>query len=342
MSLKLDYNSICAKRHYYRRDLVLKSRPKVWFVELTNFCNLDCIMCPRSQMKRKIGFMDFKVFQRIIKQIRGFSDFVYLHMFGESLFHPGIGRFIDYCDAMGVKPHLSTNATIMDPNKASQLLNSKLRYLVLSLDGANPSTYEKVRKGGNFEESRRNIENFLKLKKRMNRNDLPVKVQIIRMKETDAEKEEFRKQWRDDDAEIVFKNFVKWGNQVPPISEMEVTTGSRITEQRYPCIELWTGGGFQWNGDFVICCMDYDGVSAAGNIMDRPLAEIWNSEKMKRWRTEHVYGSYALKLCKNCSEWRGWKEELNYPYSRMLSKMKQAFNAKIRRFPESLEKRNMI
>ena len=42
--------------------------PQVLQIEPTNNCNLDCVCCSRRTMKRNEGYMDFKLFQKIIDE----------------------------------------------------------------------------------------------------------------------------------------------------------------------------------------------------------------------------------------------------------------------------------
>ena len=51
------------------RFILLKKResfPRLLSIELTNACNANCIMCPRSKLTRKTAQMDFELFKKII------------------------------------------------------------------------------------------------------------------------------------------------------------------------------------------------------------------------------------------------------------------------------------
>ena len=51
---------------YYRYHLPL---PAVILIENTNCCNAQCVMCPRDTLSRKRGFMDFGLFEKIMKEV---------------------------------------------------------------------------------------------------------------------------------------------------------------------------------------------------------------------------------------------------------------------------------
>jgi len=50
------------------------------------------LMCPngRGLMKRKKGFMDYELFERIVDEMAPHVQTIVLHIWGESLLHPKI------------------------------------------------------------------------------------------------------------------------------------------------------------------------------------------------------------------------------------------------------------
>jgi hypothetical protein len=69
---------------HYKYHLPL---PTVLMIENTNLCNADCVICPRETLSRKRGFMDFGLFEKIIKEASSESHkpVTHLHGFGEPL-----------------------------------------------------------------------------------------------------------------------------------------------------------------------------------------------------------------------------------------------------------------
>ena len=41
--------------------------PNLW-IENTNCCNAACVMCPREEQTRKLGIMDFCLFEKIVHE----------------------------------------------------------------------------------------------------------------------------------------------------------------------------------------------------------------------------------------------------------------------------------
>ena len=68
---------------------------------------------------------------------------------------------------MGVPSGISTNATILTEESSRRLIQAGLDYIIFAFDGATKATYEKYRKGAEFEKVRENILGFLKVKKEL-------------------------------------------------------------------------------------------------------------------------------------------------------------------------------
>ena len=57
-----------------------------------------------------------------------------------------------------------------------------------------------------------------------------------------------------------------------------------------------------YNGDVVLCCMDWRRQVVMGNVDTQSLREIWQGEKYQHFRRLHEEGrSEKLNLCKSCS-----------------------------------------
>ncbi len=80
------------------------------YVEITNICNLSCHFCPKSKREQK--YMSLSSFEIILKEIKPFTDYIYLHVKGEPLLHPHIGEFLDLAHSRGFKVNITTNGSL--------------------------------------------------------------------------------------------------------------------------------------------------------------------------------------------------------------------------------------
>ncbi|MCB0239603.1 MAG: radical SAM protein, partial [Anaerolineae bacterium] len=171
--------------------------PDRMYIESTNICNLDCVMCPTGlkQVKRPQGYMDFDVFKSIVDEMAPYVKATTLHIWGEPLMHKRIFDMIAYCRQKGLRAEISTNATLLDERKAKGLLDAGLATIYLCLDGFRPETYESIRVKADYERTNANIHRFLDLKVNGGYTYPYVNLQIIQMEQTMPEVDEFVAAW---------------------------------------------------------------------------------------------------------------------------------------------------
>jgi radical SAM protein with 4Fe4S-binding SPASM domain len=267
-------------------------RPAHLKIELTNYCNLACPICPHPQMQREVGYMAPALFRRIIDQSLPYLEFAYLHHLGESLFHGRIGELIDYGRQRGVALGLSTNATYLDGRKARLLLDSGLDFLVISLDGASELTYQRLRVGGDFATTVANVRRFFALKKQQ-QSPTTVVVQLIVTDENRHEIERFAADW---DGQVMIKQARDWAGQVQ--------LGRRpapVQSSGGPCRMMWSELTVLWDGTVVPCANVYEKQNVLGDLRRQSLAEIWNGAPMQALRQAHLDNRVAdVPVCARC------------------------------------------
>lgn len=298
--------------HYRMSRIDLPFYPDRLYLELTNNCNFQCIMCPngRGLMKRNRGFMDYGLFRNIIDEMAPHVQTVVLHIWGESLLHPRIFDIIKYCRQYNVRTELSTNTSLLSEDVAGDIIGSGLDALYLCIDGATRETYEKVRKRGDYERAVRNVEDFLMVK-REKKSTMPfVNLQIIVMKETEDEIEAFRKQWCVEGVDrINIKPLDTWGGQVAEINNLGAG-GNYKPAKRFHCPNLWYHAHIYWDGTLVCCDRDFDAKYPLGNVEDGVM-NVWRGSKMSELRKKHISQKLEdVPSCCNCSEWGWWRPNL--------------------------------
>jgi len=296
---KLSSIQLSLVKHYLNRDLSVSEFPKYLVIEPTNCCNLSCIMCPRKDMTRKQGYMDFDLFKKIIDECEGHVDFIHLHFFGEPLLHPKIIDFINYSAGKGMTIALSTNATVLNEKMSRDLLQSKLDLLIISIDSLNPEIYNKIRCGGNIENILKNIDNFLNFHQAF-QSTINVSLQMIEMFLNKEEIETFTSRWKvRDGLNFTVKPLYNYANQVQNIGCLG--NFPENSSDREVCVEPWRGLVIGWDGIVVPCCNDFNYKFKLGDINTNTLAEIWNSEKIQEIRKCQNYGIQKTnELCKGC------------------------------------------
>lgn len=273
----------------------LEAYPITLIVENTGKCNLKCPMCPRELGYYPPEDFDFGLFQQIIDEISQKTELVFPWGGGEPLMNPDIFRMVRYCKDADIYTVVSTNATLLDQRRSQELLESGLDSLIIAFDGTTPETYEKYRKGADFEKVRANILSFLEMK-RVQCPDLFVVLQMVRLPENQHQVRDFQRMWSIDGVDEVR---IKEDEIVIP----DVALEERVqhTRRRHPCYQLWQGPAMvNYKGEFFPCCHTWQS-EPIGNVRDSSIYNLWNSERMNRMREAHLKGDLTdYPECQDC------------------------------------------
>lgn len=122
-------------------------------VELTNYCNIHCNMCPvgTGAMKRNKGFMSDKVFEKILDNIKRYHiKGVRFIRWGEPTLHL---KFLDWAKALkdeGSLVHFNTNGLLLDEKMIRGIVDTKIDSVKFSFQGIDDLTYKEMRSGGSY------------------------------------------------------------------------------------------------------------------------------------------------------------------------------------------------
>lgn len=301
---------------YNQKKTELPFYPDRLYLELTNHCNFECIMCPngRGLMKREKGFIDYDLCKNIIDEMAPHVDTIVLHSWGESLLHPRIFDVIKLCESYGVRTEFSTNTSLLTEDKDRKIIDSGLSAIYLCIDGVTKDTYEHVRKNGNYERSVKNVEDFLQIKRDAKSKKPFVNLQTIIMKETTKNDiDAFKKKWSVEGVNnINLKPLDTWGGQISEINNLDANERKENNggSKRPHCPNLWYHAYIYWDGTLVCCDRDFDAKYSLGNVQNGVM-EIWNGPKMQELRRKHIDSDLEdVPPCKNCNECRWWKPTL--------------------------------
>ena len=144
--IKVIKNNIRALKNYHSKTIFLDNMPTYFWIEPTNHCNLQCIMCPSGSGKVEIekGYMEYDFYKEIIDEISEYASAITMAVNGESLLHPKFFDMVHYVTDKNIKVLLNTNATLLNKNKAALMLESGISSISFAFDGFNKSMYEKV------------------------------------------------------------------------------------------------------------------------------------------------------------------------------------------------------
>jgi len=126
------------------------SYPRRIVIELTNRCNLNCIMCGRTGRDFKKTDFQMDWFKKIEK-VFNYSEEIVLHGWGEPLMHREFDEILRYLNGFPIRKYFCTNGMLIKKHLDTILYNH-MDIIAFSLDGATPEKNNKIRKGSDFNE----------------------------------------------------------------------------------------------------------------------------------------------------------------------------------------------
>ena len=155
-----------------RGELILHPRtPNVHklYIEATTDCNLQCRTCIRNVWSDPEEAMKMDTFDRIVESLPGLPELkrVVFTSFGEPLSHPKILDMVERVRQHNLAVTIGSNGLLLKPALAEELVRLGVDRFVVSVDGVNPATYEKVR-GAALAKVLDNIRGLVEAKKRLN------------------------------------------------------------------------------------------------------------------------------------------------------------------------------
>jgi radical SAM protein with 4Fe4S-binding SPASM domain len=123
-----------------------KSKPRLIFWELTKGCNLRCIHCRATATELSSpSDLSTHAARDIIDQIAAVSTPILVLSGGEPLFRSDIFQLARYGTDQGLRVALATNGTLVTKHVARMIVDSGVRRVAISLDGADALTHDTFR-----------------------------------------------------------------------------------------------------------------------------------------------------------------------------------------------------
>jgi radical SAM protein with 4Fe4S-binding SPASM domain len=128
-----------------------KRRPiVVW--NITRTCNLRCVHCYSDSASNNYpGELDWAQMEEVVDDLAAYEVPSLLLSGGEPMVHPDFFKLVDLASSKGLKLTISTNGTLITPEKAALLKAAEVAYVGISLDGIGEIHDQFRRKEGAFD-----------------------------------------------------------------------------------------------------------------------------------------------------------------------------------------------
>lgn len=159
-------NTILNQKEMDDNALVLSSYPQRLVLELTNACNLKCIMCGRDEANFSLTTFDFENLKSLESLLYKVEE-VTLFGWGEPTLHPQFVEILEYLNKFPVRKYFVTNGMRLDKIK-SALFENKVDIMAISLDGATKETNNRIRVNSDLDSIVEQLKEIVKIKKERN------------------------------------------------------------------------------------------------------------------------------------------------------------------------------
>jgi len=293
-----------------KRSEVVTGMPFAVMVEPSAICDMKCPICALpSSAPRKLSFLKFDVYKKFIEELGSTLIFLNLWNWGEPLLHPDIGDMVELATEKKIMTAIHTNGIGLRGEKALELIQGGLCYLVISFDGAFEQSYSIIRGKDNFNFVRQNVASFMKLKNSP-RPRLPlVELKMIVTKDNENEMREFLDMGKNLGVERTTFRRLVWAHN-PQIEKMAPTQiefrqkhglNADNKKRKLPCNRPWRSAVILANGDVVPCCSDTNFEYVMGNINEPGgFRQIWNNDRFRSFRSKLIKDPDLISICKLC------------------------------------------
>lgn len=292
------------------KHATLPDFPRMIDLEVTSACNFRCLMCPTGNLSlgRKAEFMTFGTFVRIEEQCARHGTALRFIGWGEPTLHPDLTTMIDLASGHGLLTHLNTNGSKIDRPLANALVAFGLSSIKFSFQGVDRASYLEMRKIDFFDGMIRAIET---MREARGTKVLPfISVSTSTTRETEEQVARFRERIEPlvDQVNIGKTIFAFMDLKAARLKTAEREFLEKLTAEEHaaclahpdPCPEVYGKLSVHCDGTARVCCNDYDGVTDLGNVMTRPIAEIWRDKTIEYYRKRLAAKDYGAPLCETC------------------------------------------
>ena len=272
-------------------------KPFTVLIEPTSLCNFRCIQCFQSvkgdsHFMRNRGNMMLVRFLRVIEQLKAWPGpkikVLKLSLYGEPLVNPEFCEMLRMAREADIAERIetTTNASLLTRDVAERLVEYQLDYVRVSIYASDQERHRAITGSSTgILIIHENLQVLQEIKKRKGSEKPFVGCKMlddygdgnerfIRMYQDVADEAYIDKPhcWIKVEGADFIKNYYQ-DSADGAIADLEINSTRRIA-----CPMAFTTMAVRSNGDVSPCCVDFIGGTNLGNLDERSLQEIWNSD----------------------------------------------------------------
>lgn len=272
------------------------------YIEITNICNKKCDFCSvDKKIKKEMTTLEF---EKILKQVKEYTNYIYLHVKGEPLMHSNIEEILNICKLNNMNVNITTNGTLLR-KKIDILMQSDIRQLNISMHSFDDDNYvNDIIYSVNELKNKENLSivyRFWALKNGLLSN---INLKILnKILSTYENRDELYSKC------LTVKNIKLESNVY--VNKLNIfswpSLDNKFVSDKGFCQGIKTHIAILSDGTVVPCCLDNDGIIELGNIFEKSLKEILFSERFVNMKENMNSKKLNEKLCQHCSYRENWQ-----------------------------------
>jgi radical SAM protein with 4Fe4S-binding SPASM domain len=301
MSTALKYSHL-KKQRISLRDAIPLAKPFTVLFEPASVCNFKCVCCfhsePDIESHLPKGLMKFDDFKKIADDLWAWNGdrlkVIRIIGFGEPLINPNTPRMVKYLKKRDVaeRVEITTNASLLTPKRARQLIESGLDYIRCSIYSVDQNRHRALTQNPmNINKIKENIAGLKALRRTMGADNPFIYVKMIESR-NHQENMQFLKTYSAVADEAALEKPHQWLSK----TNHPLSNGRSVCPQPFKMLSI------HFDGSVILCDPDWKGNTCVGNALAEKISDIWGGAKIRAfWRMQLEKRRHENNSCRNCS-----------------------------------------
>ncbi len=258
-------------------------------MELTNQCDTNCFMCPRSAITRPKGNMTESTFETISEELVSEGSLVTFSGMGDPLSHPSVFDWIYDIRKKSGDVGIVVNPASLNNKNSRKLIGVRPNSVTVSFPSIQKDVFEKLCPTVSYVDALRRTLELVDL----SRDKIGLRVTGITTRINGNEQEQFVSFWKEHSIRC---NVTACHGRGGNLRESDIYEPQPIGLDTERCGLFQFHTFVTWEGDVLACCHDLDGATKIGSLVNDDVSII---AKRKR---EVLKNSMPFTVCQQCDE----------------------------------------
>lgn len=278
--------------------------PRTMQIQTITGCNADCVFCPYGEtyQGQPKGRMALELFRRIIDESSEHAvSRISPYLMNEPLLDPTLFDKVRYVNDRipGAKVVITTNGHFLTPEATEAMLDlrSGIHEVYVSVQGVDREAYARTMRGNmSLDRTLANVDQFVAEQRRRGQERPRLWITMVDTTLIDARRAVAY--WRSRGIDSKYTMLENEGGTIPQADRWSRSGAMSVYDN---CPRLFKQAYILFNGDMVLCCVDYSRKQVLGNITKSSILDVWNGPVATEIRRRYIARELdGLPLCGSC------------------------------------------